>query len=94
MSNLYYYGKKHKLTTTYDNTNQAQHTIERINEKGWTATEYQEQWRQFKKEHPEATTWSIQEPTNYLAFQPMSFYSALPTGYGEVKEFSSNDYRQ
>ena len=94
LSNLYYYGKKHKLTTTYDNTNQAQHTIERINEKGWTATEYQEQWRQFKKEHPEATTWSIQEPTNYLAFQPMSFYSALPTGYGEVKEFSSDDYRQ
>ena len=94
LANLSYYGAKHKLTTSYENTNQAQYVIERINEKGWTAAEYSEQWKQFKKEHPEATTWSIQKPSTYQTFQPMSFYSALPTGYGEVKEFSSDDYRQ
>lgn len=91
LSNFYYYGAKHKLTTNYNN-NQTQYAIDRINEHGWTQVDYEKQREKFEEEHPEAT-WSGQTPVEYQTFQPMTFYSALPKGYNEIKEFSADDYR-
>ena len=92
ISNIYYYGAKHKLTTSF-NDNQTTYTIDRINEKGWTLAEYKKQEADFKKDHPN-DNFTAKSPADYYVFQPMSFYSALPSGYHQIAEYTSTDYQE